>query len=89
MTDTSTVTLYTTDWCSFCINLVENLDRNGTPFTRINIDEDPEAAAWVESVNNGNRIVPTVKYSDGTYATNPTAGLVRRKYTELTRSRTE
>lgn len=42
-----------------------------------------DASAWVESVNNGNRVVPTVLYSDGTHATNPPADEVLAKLTEL------
>jgi mycoredoxin len=37
----------------------------------------------VKSVNDGNRVVPTVKYSDGTHATNPPADDVRAKLKEL------
>lgn len=77
------VTIYMTDWCPFCKKLLANLDRTETPYTLINVDEDTEAAAWVESVNEGNRVVPTVRYSDGTHATNPPAGDVRGKYAEL------
>lgn len=78
-----TATVYTTTWCPFCSRLIENLDRTGTPHTRIDVEEDSEAAAWVESVNDGNRVVPTVKYSDGSYSTNPPAGQVRRRVEEL------
>lgn len=77
------VALYTTEWCPFCQRLVKALDRTETPYTRIDVEEDAEAAAWVESVNDGNRVVPTVKYSDGTHATNPAASEVRRKLEEL------
>lgn len=84
MTDSPAVTLYTTTWCPFCSKLVENLDRTGTPYARIDVEEDANAAAWVESVNDGNRVVPTVLYSDGTHATNPPAGQVRRRVAELT-----
>ena len=84
MSDSPAVTLYTTTWCPFCSSLVENLDRSGTAYARIDVEEDADAAAWVESVNNGNRIVPTVKYADGSYATNPPAGQVRRRVAELT-----
>ena len=42
-----------------------------------------EAAAFVESVNGGNRVVPTALYSDGTTATNPPASQVRAKLAEL------
>lgn len=79
----SHVTLYTTDWCPFCIKLVMALDRTETPYDRVDVEADLEAAEWVKSVNDGNRVVPTVKYSDGTYATNPSASEVRRKVEEL------
>lgn len=78
------VTLYTTEWCPFCQRLVKALNRTETPYERIDVEEDLDAAAWVESVNDGNRVVPTVKYSDGTYATNPPASEVRRKLEKLT-----
>ena len=42
-------------------------------------EADPEAAAFVESVNGGNQTVPTVLYDDGTAATNPSIGDVKAK----------
>lgn len=82
---TNHVTLYTTTWCPFCQRLVKALDRTQTPYTNIDVEKDEAAAEWVKSVNNGNRVVPTVKYSDGTHATNPPASEVRQKLEELTR----
>ncbi len=78
------VIIHVTDWCPYCKNLIKRLDRTETPYTLIDVDQDAEAAAWVESVNDGNRVVPTVKYSDGSHATNPEASAVRRKLEELT-----
>lgn len=77
------VTIYTTEWCPFCQRLIKALNRTETPYTRVDVEADAEAAAWVESVNDGNRVVPTVKYSDGSHATNPAASEVRRKLEEL------
>ncbi|GAB3710068.1 mycoredoxin [Corynebacterium nasicanis] len=77
------VTIYATTWCPYCINLTKRLDRTETPYELIDVELDAEAAAWVESVNDGNRVVPTVRYSDGTHATNPEASAVRRKLEEL------
>lgn len=76
-------TIYYATWCPFCKKLIENLDRTETPYSLIDIDQSEEAGQWVESVNDGNRVVPTVKYSDDTTATNPPAGNVRRKVEEL------
>ena len=47
------------------------------------MEADADAAAFVESVNGGNRVVPTALYSDGTTATNPPASQVRAKLAEL------
>ena len=77
------VTIFAADWCPFCRKLRERLDRTETPYDLVDVEADPEAAAWVESVNGGNRVVPTVRYSDGTHATNPEASAVRAKLREL------
>ncbi|WP_293768617.1 glutaredoxin domain-containing protein [uncultured Corynebacterium sp.] len=82
---TDHVTIFYADWCPFCAKLRQRLDRTETPYTLV----DAEAAGtedineWIKSVNDGNRIVPTVLYSDGTHATNPEASAVRAKLAEL------
>lgn len=83
---TAPVTIFATDWCPFCKKLKGNLDRSETPYEIVDVEAEgnADAAAWVESVNDGNRVVPTVKYSDGSHATNPEASAVRRKLEELT-----
>lgn len=80
------VTIFATDWCPFCKKLRERLDRTETPYEVVDVEAEgaEEAAAWVESVNDGNRVVPTVLYSDGTHETNPAASAVRKKLRELT-----
>ena len=52
----------------------------------VDVDADgmDEVNEWIKSVNDGNRIIPTVLYSDGTHATNPEASAVRAKLRELT-----
>ena len=44
---------------------------------------EPEAAALVESLNNGNQMVPTLVFSDGTSMTNPSAMAVKEKLSTL------
>lgn len=83
---TDHVTIYATSWCPYCTSLRRSLDRAEAPYALIDVDADAEAASWVESVNDGNRVVPTVRYSDGTHATNPPARAVLRKLEELTES---
>ncbi len=80
---TDTITIYATYWCPFCQKLRSGLDAAGIPYTLIDVDENEEAGLWVESVNDGNRVVPTVRYSDGSYKTNPPVKQVIRRYAEL------
>lgn len=79
----SNVTIYATDWCPYCRALLAGLDVAGTEYDLVDVEQDEAAAEWVKSVNGGNRVVPTVKYSDGTHATNPPAAEVRAKLAEL------
>jgi mycoredoxin len=55
------LTMYSTSWCGYCHRLARQLDREGIEFSVIDIEADPDAAAVVEQVNNGNRTVPTVR----------------------------
>ena len=82
---TEHVTIFFADWCPLCVKLIKNLDRTETPYELVDVEGEntDDINAWIESVNDGNRIVPTVLYSDGTHATNPSASEVRAKYAEL------
>ena len=73
------LTMYTTTWCGFCKNLKRQLARDGIEMTEIDIERDPAAAEFVESVNGGNQTVPTVVFADGTTMVNPSAAQVRER----------
>ncbi|WP_329314478.1 mycoredoxin [Streptomyces sp. NBC_01278] len=60
MQDTGSVTMYSTTWCGYCRRLKTQLDREGIAYNEINIELDPESAAFVEKANGGNQTVPTV-----------------------------
>ena len=77
------LTMYTTTWCGFCKNLKRQLGKAGVELTEVDIERDPEAAQFVESVNGGNQTVPTVLFDDGTAMTNPSAAAVQKKLAEL------
>lgn len=69
--------MYTTQWCGYCTRLKAQLSREGIIVEEIDIELDPEAAAFVESVNGGNQTVPTVVLDDGTALTNPSIGQLK------------
>lgn len=63
--------MFTTTWCGYCVRLKRFLDREGIGYREVNIEEDPDAAEFVMSVNGGNRTVPTLKFPNGAALTNP------------------
>ena len=72
-------TIYTTQWCGYCVRLRQQLDRMGLPYREVDIEQDPAAAAFVASVNHGNHTVPTVLFADGTATSNPSAAEVAER----------
>ncbi len=74
-----TVTMYSTTWCGYCRRLKSQMDREGIEYAEINIEQDPESAAFVEKANGGNQTVPTVLFPDGTTLTNPSLAQVKQK----------
>ncbi len=72
------LTMYSTTWCGYCRRLEKQLDEAGITYTKVDIEQDPEAAEFVGSVNGGNHVVPTVKFSDGSTATNPSLVQVKQ-----------
>lgn len=73
------VTIYSTTWCGPCIRLKSQLDRAGISYEVIDIEADPAAAEFVQSVNQGNQTVPTVAFPDGSTLTNPSAKAVQQQ----------
>ena len=71
--------MYSTVWCGYCRRLKTMLKSEGIAFTEVDIEHDPEAAQFVMNVNNGNQIVPTVKFPDGSALTNPSLKDVKAK----------
>jgi mycoredoxin len=68
-----TFTFYSTSWCGPFKRLKGQLTEHGISFQEVDIEQSPEAVALVESLNNGNQMVPTLVFSDGTSLTNPSA----------------
>lgn len=59
MSETATVTLYTTPWCSFCIRAKQLLDRKGADYVEISLDQQPEKRQEMMQ-RSGRRTVPQI-----------------------------
>lgn len=67
------ITMYSTPWCGDCWRAKRWFAAHGVPYDEINIDRDPEAAAYVVQVNGGMRSVPTIVFPDGSVLVEPDA----------------
>ena len=71
------LTMYSTPWCGYCQRLKAQLGREGIEFAEIDIEQDPDSADFVMSVNGGNQTVPTVVFPNGQALTNPSMAQVK------------
>ena len=76
--------MYSTPWCGYCKRLKNQLAELDIGFEEINIEEFPDGAQIIEKINNGNQVVPTLVFSDGSSMTNPSARAVLEKVNLLT-----
>ena len=73
-TDQSTdskIQVYSTSWCPDCHRAKYILDEYGIAYNEIDVEQNAEGLAFVKQVNNGNRVVPTIVFSDGAILVEP------------------
>lgn len=75
--------MFSTDWCGYCKRLKSQLGEVGITFREINVEQESDSADFVEQVNGGNRVVPTLLFSDGSSLTNPSVIAVKEKLASL------
>jgi len=79
MSATDKIILYGTTWCGGSRRCRLLLDHHGIPYQWVNIDQDEKSGKLVESLNQGNRSVPTVVWPDGSKLTEPTEEELAKK----------
>ena len=77
------LTMYSTPWCGYCHRLKSQLDREGIAYEVIDIEQDEASAEFVQTVNGGNRTVPTLRFDDGSALTNPSIVQVKEHLAAL------
>lgn len=58
------VEFYWRNGCGFCARLDRQLNKAGIPMNKHNIWDNPDHAAFVRSVADGNETVPTIRIGD-------------------------
>lgn len=78
-TKTTEILFYSTSWCGDCRRSRKLLDAMNVPYTDINIEEDPNAAAIVRKLNHGAQSVPTILFPDGSVLVEPSNAALEQK----------
>ncbi|MGB3905656.1 MAG: glutaredoxin domain-containing protein [Anaerolineae bacterium] len=66
------VIVYAADWCSDCWRTKRFLGKHRVEYEWVDIEHDPDGRAYVERVNNGKCIIPTIVFGDGSILVEPT-----------------
>ena len=75
--------MFSTSWCGYCKRLKSQLDESGITFREVNIEQQSQYAPFVELVNGGYQVVPTLLFADGSSLTNPSVIAIKAKIATL------
>ena len=73
------IIVYSTVWCPDCKRAKKFFGEQRIPYVNIDIEQDPEAMAYVEKVNHGMRMIPTILFPDGSLLVEPSNAELARK----------
>ncbi len=73
------IVVYGADWCPDCSRAKKFLGEKMVNFRWVDIERNPDARAYVERINNGKRIIPTIVFEDGSILVEPTNAQLAQK----------
>jgi thioredoxin reductase (NADPH) len=81
------ITVYGTYWCPDCRRSKRFLSEHQIPFDWVDIEQNEEAQTYIEKLNNGKRIIPTIVFGDGSILVEPSNADLARKFGLSTRAK--
>ena len=70
-TNVSTITMYGAHWCPDCTRAKQFFGEHRIEYNYIDIDKEPDSVPFIQSLNDGMRIIPTILFPDGTKLAEP------------------
>ena len=77
--ETLSIKFYGTNWCGDCRRAKAVFAEMNVPYLWFDIDQNPQAAEFVQQVNRGLRRVPTLVFPDGSILVEPDSKSLRAK----------
>src|SRR5688500_13008784 len=65
------ITVYSTVWCPDCKRAKKFFGEHRVQYANVDIEEHPKGVEFVEKINNGSRIIPTIIFPDGEILVEP------------------
>ena len=59
-------------WCPDCRRAKQFLGEQRVHYEWIDVDQEPDGLRYVQQVNNGKQIIPTIEFEDGSILVEPT-----------------
>jgi thioredoxin reductase (NADPH) len=75
----SSITVYGTTWCPDCKQAKQFFGEQRIQYLNIDIEQDEKALAFVEELNKGKRIIPTIIFPDGAVLVEPSNAALAEK----------
>ncbi len=75
----SIITVYSTDWCPDCKRAKNFFGEHRVQYETVDIEENPEGVAFVENLNKGMRVIPTIIFPDGEVLAEPSNAKLAEK----------
>lgn len=73
------IMVYSTIWCPDCKRAKQFFGEQRVPYLNVDIEQDAAAMAFVERVNEGKRIIPTIVFPDGSILVEPSNAQLSEK----------
>ena len=73
------IKIYGTTWCADCDRAKAFMDGHGIKYEWTNLEVETEFVQLVLEINNGQRRVPTILFSDGSVLVEPSNGELAEK----------
>lgn len=83
------ITVYSTVWCPDCKRAKKFFGEHRVQYVNVDIEENPQGVEFVERINKGSRIIPTIIFPDGEILVEPSNAQLAAKLGLQTKARSE
>src|SRR5258706_6434261 len=85
----SVITVYGSTWCPDCKQAKKFFGEHRVQYENVDIDENVEGVPFVEKLNNGARVIPTIIFPDGKVLVEPSSAQLAEKLGLQTKAENE